>query len=292
MSVGAALLAWSHPLQAQLPGLPVDLQVVSGFALRAPRLLPLSGYEVHYSYEAPEQQEASFARAAPQAEFDTITVKAPAGEIDEVRFSRADEPYALIIRPIAGAPVGSWDAPAGGRLVPAPPPEGEVRRRFALAAGLFGQAREALGLKAFRGGPSGTVTLQLRGVEDLLLRSPGPEADYEYRFFGLGQEGMLEDLRAEVPGARYAIEYGPARLAIRRESAAADGTQAVAELAVEGGAWQGSVQIRRPGTGQTTEPMARAAAEQLLAEGLSHLRAARTRVQITFGRDLGAVRLP
>lgn len=279
-------------MRAQVPALLVDLQVVSGFAVRAPGLLPLSGYEVHYSYEAPEQQEASLVRAAREAEFDTITVNAPGGEIDEIRFSRADEPYALVIRPIAGVPVGSWDAPAGSRLAPAPPPEEEVRRRFALAADLFGKARESLGLKGFRGGRSGTVTLQLRGVEDLLLRSLGPEAGYEHRFSGLGQEGMLEDLEVDVAGARYAIEWGPARLVIRRESTTADGVQTVAELAIEGGTWQGSVQIRRPGTGQATEPMARAAAEQLLAEGLAHVRAARSRLRITFGRDVDSVRLP
>jgi len=38
--------------------------------------------------------------------------------------------------------------------------------------------------------------------------------------------------------------------------------------------------------------MARVAAEVLLAEGLAHLRTARSRLQITFGRDLGAIRLP
>jgi hypothetical protein len=290
--VAAALLAWGPPVQAQMLRLPVDLQVVSAFAVRAPRLLPLSGYEVHYVYEAPEQQEASLVRAAREAEFDTITVNAPGGEIDEVRFSRADEPYALVIRPTAGTPVGSWDAPGAGGLAPAPPAEEEVRRRFALAADLFGRAREALGLKAFRGGRSGTVTLQLDGVDDLLLRSPGAEADYEYWFRGLGQEQMVEDLQVDAAGARYAIEWGPVRLAIRRESTAADGVRMVAELAIEGSTWQGSVEVRRPGRGPVSEPMARVAAEVLLAEGLAHLRTARSRLQITFGRDLGAIRLP
>lgn len=290
-SAVAALLVWSSPLRAQLPGLSVDLQVVSGFAVRAPGLLPLSGYEVHYRYEAPDEQEASLVRAAREAEFDTITINAPGGEIDEIRFFRADEPYALVIRPVAGVPFGSWDAP-GGRLAPTPPSQEEVHRRFALAADLFGKAREALGLKDFRGGRSGTVALQLRGVEDLLLRSLGPETDYEYRFYGLGQEGMLEDLRVDAAGARYDIEWGPDRLAIRRESTAADGVQVVAELSIGGGAWQGSVQVRRPGTGQATEQITRVAAEQLLGEGLTHVRAARSRLQITFGRDAGSIRLP
>ncbi len=183
-------------------------------------------------------------RAAREAEFDTISLNAPGGEIAEVRFFRTDEPHALVVRHAAGALVGSWDAPGGGPA-PTPPPQEEVRRRFALAADLFVKAREALGLKDFRGGRSGTVTLQLRGVEDLLPQSLGPEADYEYRFYGLGQKGRLEDLRVDAVGARYHIEWG-------------------SELA----------------------------AEQLLGEGLAHVRAARSRLQITFGRDAGSIRLP
>jgi len=52
-------------------------------------LLARQGYGVNYSFEAPDAQEVSFHRATPQAEFDTITLEAAAGEITEVPFSTA-----------------------------------------------------------------------------------------------------------------------------------------------------------------------------------------------------------
>jgi len=192
----------------------------------------------------------------------------------------------MVIHHIAGTLTGVWDAPPTERTLPAPPADAEGRRRFTLATELFAAAQETLGLKDFKGSQTGTVTLQLAGVEDLVLRSKGTDADYEYTFFALVQEGMIEELKVEVSGATFTIEAGPGRLLVHRQSTTADGQRTTSELIIEGNTWQGTQEIRRPGERPTSRSLTRAEAEQVLSEGLGHLRAARSHFGITFGRDL------
>ncbi len=288
----AWLLFLLFPVWAQVVTLRLDLAGTSAFHVRHPTLLARQGYGVNYSFEAPDAQEVSFHRATPQAEFDTITLEAAAGEIIEVRFSKPDERFSMIIHQIAGSLLGVWNAPPTEKTLPAPPVDAEVRRRFALTTELFAAAREALGLKDFRGGQTGTVTLQLGGVEDLVLRSGGADVEYEYTFFALAQDAMVEELKVAVSGATFTVEVGSGRLLVQRQSTTADGQRTIAHLSIEGGSWQGVQEIRRPGERPTSTDLTRAEAEQLLREGLSHLRAARNHFGVTFGRDLAAYRLP
>jgi len=95
-----------------------------------------------------------------------------------------------------------------------------------------------------------------------------------------------------VSGATFTVEVGSGRLLVQRQSTTADGQRTIAHLSIEGGSWQGVQEIRRPGERPTSTDLTRAEAEQLLREGLSHLRAARNHFGVTFGRDLAAYRLP
>ena len=85
----AWLLFLLFPVWAQVVTLRLDLAGTSAFHVRHPTLLARQGYGVNYSFEASDAQEVSFHRATPQAEFDTITLEAAAGEITEVPFSTA-----------------------------------------------------------------------------------------------------------------------------------------------------------------------------------------------------------
>ncbi len=215
-------------------------------------------------------------------------MEARAGEITEVRMSKAGEPWALVAHIIAGVVVVAWDAPSAEKVPPAPPAEPEARRRFPTAADLFAKAREAFGLKDFRGTEQGMRTLNLEGVEDLILRSAGPAADYDYTFFGLAREDLVEELEVEVTGAAFLVELGPGGAFVQRRTVAADGRRMTVELVIETGAWQGAEETRPGGRRELT----RAEAEQFLAEALEYVRAVRSYFGIAFGRDLAPHRIP
>lgn len=264
--------------------------MVTDFTVRHPTLLARLGYGVHYSYAAPDAEVVSFSRASPQAEFEEIAIQAAAGEIREIRFTKASDPFALIVHVIAGTLTGTWDAPAGEPRAPLLPPNEEVRRRFALASEGFSVTREALGLKDFRG-RDGAVTLQLAGVEDLTVRARFPDADYDYKVFALAQETMVEELTVQAGPAAMVIEVAAGRLTIERQSTTPDGQRTFAVLMLEGGTWSGTIETRRPGAPPGRQDLTRGEADQIFNEALGHLRAARARFGIGFGRDLAAFRI-
>lgn len=287
---GVSLL--SVAVFAQTLSLRIDLARTSVFVVRHPMLLARDGYGVTYQFAAPDEQEVTFPRATPQAEFDEIVVVMIGGEINEVRTSKVGEPSSLIIRPGTAGPVAIWDLPLYLPMTPPAPPGQEVQRRFTLATSLFAKGAEALGLKGLKGGEAGAVTLQLGGVEDLLLRSHGAAALYDYTFFALAKENMVEELRAEATAATLTIEVGPGRVRVGHEATAPDGQRITSELIIEGTVWSGSRETRRPGERPMIRDLMRSEAEQLLAEGLRQLREARLHFSIPFGRDLTSYRLP
>ncbi len=283
------LLAQSAP--GQTLSLRLDLAGTARLVVFHPTLLSGDDYGATYVLDVPAEQTATFVRATPQAEFEQIVVETEHGEIREVRTSKVGEPSALIIRPGTADLTAAWDLPVYISIPPAPT-AAEVRRRFALAAGLFVKAQEALGLKDFKGGETGTIAVNLAGVEDLSLRSRATGAVYDYTFFALGHENMVEELKVEAAAGTWTVEVGPESVTVQQEATTPDGQRVVLELMLTGTAWQGSRTAQRPGERPAAGELARPEAERLLAEGLAHLRDARRHFSITFGRDLAAHRLP
>lgn len=291
LHAGCGILLLAAAVYGQTLSLRVDLAKTSAVSVRHPTLLAAQGYGVHYLFEVPGEQVAAFHRATPQAEFEEIVVETAGGDIDEVRTSKSGEPSALVIRRGSAGLVAFWDLSATEKIPP-PPSEAEVRRRFTHATDLFAAAQLTLGLKDFKGGEAGTLTLQLAGVEDLRLRSRGDAVLYDYTFFAFAQENMVEELKAEESAATLTIEVGSGRVLVRREVTPPDGQRIISEVTIQSNSWEAFEEIRRPGDRPVRRELTRTAAERLLAEGLSQMRIARSYFGIPFGRDLTAYRMP
>lgn len=267
-----------------------DLAKLAKVIIYHPTLLQSDGYGVTYIFEAPDQQTATFFSAGTSAEFDEIAVDVDRGDVAEVRTSKTGEPSALIIRHGQTGLVAIWDLSAMDKIPPSPSDQ-EVRRRFELGVSLFNKTQDALGLKNFKGGETGTIDIRLDGVEDLTLVSRGAENLFTYTFTDLGQEGMIEDLIAESTSTTITISVSPDRIVVERRDSS-DGRKVVAELTMAGTTWRASRETSEPGGRTAREDLTRADAERLLADGLRELEQARRYLGIPFGRSVSGITLP
>ena len=267
------------------PALRLDLTRVASVIVYHPTLLAADGYFVTYRLDVPGEQYVELTRAAQRAEFEVIEVWVDTSGVREVWITKEGDPTALTIFRVAGGVIGSWHL-AGPRTPPVPP-EAEVRRRFSVAAELFGKTQQGLGLAGFKGGDAGTITLNLAGAENLFLESRGASVTYDYRLYALNTYDLSEELKAEETSeGELILELGRDRIRVVRQTGPA-AARVRTELLAEGQGWEADEQSAG---GRRT--LARSEAEVLLRGALEVLSAARQHFGIGFGRDLSTVRLP